>query len=52
MPFWSAVDTWLGIFLTLALVGVVLTHSGEFVNIVGQAGRTTSDLFRTMSFQE
>lgn len=51
MPFWAFLDTAMGIFLTMALLGVVLTHSGEFTAIVGQAGATTTNLFRTLSFQ-
>jgi hypothetical protein len=51
MPFWEMLNVFLGIFLTMAILGVVLTHSGEFTNIVQQAGQTTSSLFRTLSFQ-
>ena len=51
MQFWAAVETFMGIFLTMAILGVVLTHSGEFTGIVQQAGQTTGSLFRTLSFQ-
>jgi hypothetical protein len=51
MPFWSFMETGMGIFLTLAILGVILTHSGEFVSLVNSAGSQTAKLFSTMTFQ-
>jgi hypothetical protein len=49
--FWAQISTFLGIFGTALMVGIVLTHSGQFALIVEQAGKTTSNLFHEMSFQ-
>lgn len=51
MQFWTFLESGLGIFLTMAILGVILTHSGQFAMIVEQAGKTTSSLFHEMSFQ-
>ena len=51
MQFWSFLDNFLGIFLTMAILGVILTHSGEFTSIVQQTGQTFRSLFNAMSLQ-
>lgn len=52
MQFWTFLDSFLGIFLTMAILGVILTHSGEFASIVQQTGQTFRSLFTAMSFQQ
>ena len=52
MEFWHMVDQFLSIFLTLAVLGVILTHSGEFVSLVNTTGQTARSLFTAMTFQK
>jgi hypothetical protein len=52
MAFWTMVEQFLSIFLTLAVLGVILTHSGEFVSLVNQTGQTARSLFQSMTFQQ
>jgi len=51
MPFWEALDNGMGIFLTLAILILILTHSGEFISMIKQSGETVNTLFRSMSLQ-
>lgn len=52
MAFWQMIDQFLSIFLTLAVLGVILTHSGEFTALVNQTGQTARSLFTAMTFQK
>jgi hypothetical protein len=51
MQFWDFMEKGMGIFLTLAILGVILTHSEEFASMVQKSGQTITSLFRSMTFQ-
>ena len=42
----------MGIFITLAVLGLILTNSEAFVKMVQQTGQTVSSLFSAMTFQK
>lgn len=49
--FWEMLETGMGIFLTLGVLGLILTHQGEFVAMIKQTGASVTSMFQAMTFQ-